>query len=64
MCLFVPPYIINVDLWSFFFTFVGVNISLTIELGVFFTEIVNNLSRIILNFEMDLHVHTNIVIYA
>ena len=44
---------INVE-FIIFFTYAGENISLTIELGVFFSEIVNNLSRIILYFEMDL----------
>lgn len=37
-----------------FITFLGVNISVTIELRVFFSEKVNNFSRVVLNLEMNL----------
>ena len=38
----------------FVITCLGANISMTIELRVFFSEKVNDFSRIVLNFEVDL----------
>lgn len=45
-----------IALTSVFLTMFGTNLSLTFELGMFFFEEVNDFSRIVLNFEMNLYV--------